>query len=543
MTDLLEDDDITETERLALAQRLARTGYPSRAHTIALAAWGATTDERLRAEWADCLADCCLKLVQYEAGISYTKQAAAIWQRQGELSRFAQSLSHLAEFLSDVGAPDAAATAQQALSLAERSGDPMALAHSYSVMGVVLFMARQADKAVPFCERAVTIKRQAGLDFAVILINCAEAMVLAGAKAAAEGDSAALATAVAQALSLTREAVAETRALGDGWGERLALNNIAEYSMYVGDVETAAAALTEVDATPGEPSQRCRSHHLSVQAKVLAGLGRLDEARTTFLACLAEVDGGGYLELEVDSFNHLTKVLERMGRFEEALQAHRDFHARYVQLASEGAQRLARLAAQEHEIQELRDAAGHAQSLAASLVRSNAELTREAERLLRANLEDSLTGLPNRRRLEMALADLTIGQDAFACAMLDVDHFKQVNDRFSHVVGDAVLRKIGEIFARLARQGDLLARFGGEEFAMLIHNEDSCAVYNVCERLRGAVEDTDWASIQNGLAIRISVGFALGHEADRPDLVLQLADQRLYQAKAAGRNRVVGPAR
>jgi diguanylate cyclase (GGDEF)-like protein len=266
----------------------------------------------------------------------------------------------------------------------------------------------------------------------------------------------------------------------------------------------------------------------------------LEEARAAFIACLDEVRGDAYLEMEVDGFDELTKVLERMGRFEEALRTHREFHARYVRLASEGAQRLARLAAQEHEIKELRDAAGHAQSLAASLVRSNAELTREAERLMRANLEDSLTGLPNRRRLEMALAALSAGQDAFACAMLDVDHFKQVNDRYSHVVGDAVLRKIGEIFTRLARHDDLLARFGGEEFALLIHSDDAPSVRNICERLRCAVEDADWESIQTGLAIRISVGFAMGYEAERPDLVLQLADQRLYQAKGTGRNRVIG---
>jgi diguanylate cyclase (GGDEF)-like protein len=542
MSELLEDHSMSESERLALALRLARTGHPTRAYAMATAALARATDERRRAEWADCLADCCLKLVRYEAGITYTKQAAAIWQRQGEVARFAQSLGYLAEFLSDVGAPDAATTAQQALGLAQRSGDPAALAHTHSVMGVVLFMARQADKAVPFCERAVAIKRQAKLDMTVLLINCAEAIVLAGAKAAAAGDEAALPAAVARAVALTREAVAEARDLGDGWAERLALNNIAEYSMYIDDVATAAASLAEVAAAPGEPSLRCRAHYLSVHAKVLAGLGRLDEARQTFRECLDEVGEGNYLELEVDSFAQLTKVLERMGRFEEALQAHREFHARYVRLASEGAQRLARLAAQEHEIKELRDAADHAQSLAASLVRSNAELALETERLMRANLEDSLTGLPNRRRLEMALAALTAGADHFACAMLDVDHFKQVNDRFSHVVGDAVLRKIGEIFTRLARHDDLLARFGGEEFALLINSADTMSVLNVCERLRIAVEETDWETIQPGLSIRISVGFAMGHEAERPELVMKLADQRLYAAKGNGRNRVVGPA-
>jgi two-component system cell cycle response regulator len=366
--------------------------------------------------------------------------------------------------------------------------------------------------------------------------------VLAAVRAAEDGDRMGLRPAIARAVSLSREALAEALAVGDGWCARLALNNIADYSMHVDDIDTAATALAQVAGLPGQPTLRCRTHHGLAQGRLQAARGELESAYEIFTACIEEVRDDTYMELKLDCLNELTRVLERMGRFEAALQTHRDYHNVYVRMASEGAQRMARLAAQEHEIEELRDAVGHAQSLASTLVRSNAELAREAERLLRTNLEDSLTGLPNRRRFEAELAGLAPGETGFACAMLDVDHFKQVNDRYSHVIGDAVLRKLGEIFTRQARQDDVLARFGGEEFALLIRAHDPVSVRQICERLRGAVEDADWAGIQAGLAIRLSVGFALGHEAGQPELVMKLADERLYAAKRAGRNQVIGPA-
>ena len=207
--------------------------------------------------------------------------------------------------------------------------------------------------------------------------------------------------------------------------------------------------------------------------------------------------------------------------------------------ASEGAQRLARVAAHESEARALRDAAGRAQSLAAQLMHSNSELARESERLLQASLEDVLTGLPNRRRLDMALTDLSLITGSYGVAMVDVDHFKQINDRYSHLAGDAVLREIGQIFVRLARREDLAVRYGGEEFALIIRHADAALVLRVAERLRVGVATADWRGIGKGLTVTVSIGVALSDEAAGPEDALRLADARLYAAKRAGRNRVV----
>jgi diguanylate cyclase (GGDEF)-like protein len=236
----------------------------------------------------------------------------------------------------------------------------------------------------------------------------------------------------------------------------------------------------------------------------------------------------------------LADVLERLNLFEAALAAHRRYHACFVKKASEGAQRLARVAAHESEARALRDAAGRAHSLVAQLMHSNSELARESERLLRASLEDVLTGLPNRRRLDMALADLNLITGSYGVAMVDVDHFKQINDCYSHLVGDAVLREIGRIFGRLARHDDLAVRYGGEEFALIIRNADGGLVMRVAERLRMGVATADWDGVCKGLAVTVSIGVALSEEVAGPEDALRLADVRLFEAKRAGRNRVMG---
>jgi diguanylate cyclase (GGDEF)-like protein len=112
-------------------------------------------------------------------------------------------------------------------------------------------------------------------------------------------------------------------------------------------------------------------------------------------------------------------------------------------------------------------------------------------------------------------------------------------DRYSHLVGDAVLREIGRIFGRLARQDDLAVRFGREEFALIIRNADGALVMRVTERLRVGVATADWDAICKGLAVTVSNGAALSDEVSGPEDALRLADVRLFEAKRAGRNRVV----
>jgi diguanylate cyclase (GGDEF)-like protein len=124
--------------------------------------------------------------------------------------------------------------------------------------------------------------------------------------------------------------------------------------------------------------------------------------------------------------------------------------------------------------------------------------------------------------------------------MFDVDHFKQVNDKFGHVAGDYVLQAIAQIVAATLRKEDLFARYGGEEFAVLCRGVPIDKASVLAERLRAKIETNLFEHHGNRIPVTISVGVA--PFVDIPDAVTQLiaeADAALYQAKKTGRNRVV----
>ncbi len=535
-------DAIETPDRMARAWRLGATGYPGRALAAALAVHEAARragDSRLLADSADCLADCCIKTAQYELGISFARTALGLWQAAGQQARAAGALSRLAELLSDIGDPDSLTQADQALTRADHAGDAAERVRALQSMGVVLSMMKQPDRAVPFCERAVALARETGTSFPVAILNLAEVIFNAGVLARQRGDPAAVPAAVARALPLIHETLAQARAAGDGWLERLALNNMAGYCLAIGDTAGADAALAQVPHAPGEPTARCQSHHLLIQGQALMAQGRLAEAVEAFQSCSDVLLATDYLEVGVLCFESLAEALEKLGAYREALAAYRRFHEIHVRQASEAAQRRARVYAMQQEMAALQAAATQSQILAATLAASNEALARETERLRRTSLEDPLTGLPNRRRLDMGLSALAEGSAGYAIAIIDVDHFKQVNDRFSHQVGDEVLREIGRLLTANARALDMLVRYGGEEFALLMPETDGAQAIAACERLRRAVQHHDWACIRPGLALTVSIGLATSEEARTHEAAMVKADARLYAAKHAGRNRVI----
>ncbi|NMR20388.1 diguanylate cyclase [Cellulomonas fimi] len=160
------------------------------------------------------------------------------------------------------------------------------------------------------------------------------------------------------------------------------------------------------------------------------------------------------------------------------------------------------------------------------------ELTVTTDRIGRDVLRDPLTGLGNRRLLAQAIDEAT--EDA-AAIFVDVDTFKQVNDHYSHAVGDEVLRRLAVILRAQTRGGDVVVRYGGDEFVILVQGGWAAAA-EVASRLHHAVRVAPWHEVAAGLGVTVSVGVgrsALGRGA------VAAADSALYSAKSAGRDRVV----
>jgi diguanylate cyclase (GGDEF)-like protein len=186
------------------------------------------------------------------------------------------------------------------------------------------------------------------------------------------------------------------------------------------------------------------------------------------------------------------------------------------------------------------EAESRARALAARRRLDQARL--ETERYRRLAMEDSLTGLANRRQLDERLATLLRESrkagPVVTVALADVDHFKGINDRFSHAVGDEVLRCVGEVLRGHCRLGDLAGRYGGEEFMLVFRSLEMRPAAEICERVRRAVEAWDWKSIHPQLRVTLSMGLASSSSFDDAQGLLDAADHWLYEAKHHGRNQV-----
>lgn len=161
-----------------------------------------------------------------------------------------------------------------------------------------------------------------------------------------------------------------------------------------------------------------------------------------------------------------------------------------------------------------------------------------------ASVKDELTGLYNRRYFASVatreFARCRRARQPVGLLVVDVDHFKQINDRFGHPVGDQVLRALAQVLLSSFRSEDVVCRVGGEEFIVLMPGTDAGSCFGRAERLREKVAGTQILAGVEGIGLTVSVGVAVADvEAETPEQLVARADEAVYRAKAGGRNRVV----
>jgi diguanylate cyclase (GGDEF)-like protein len=264
------------------------------------------------------------------------------------------------------------------------------------------------------------------------------------------------------------------------------------------------------------------------QERHLEAIARLEQA----LNCATDLD---FKEQRSRVHFHLSESFEALGYFQEALQHHRHFYELDNLVKSEASTRRVESLTVRFQVENAQLEAKLQRERSEALVVLNQQLEHQT-------LTDALTGLANRRafseHFRRMFATARQANSSLSVVLIDLDHFKQVNDQFSHTVGDQVLKTFAQLLRQHCRVTDLAARYGGEEFVLLMPGVEGHATFHACERLRLATQHFDWTQIQAGLQVTASFGFCDDlRETDHHQL-LELADQQMYAAKQAGRNRV-----
>ncbi len=253
----------------------------------------------------------------------------------------------------------------------------------------------------------------------------------------------------------------------------------------------------------------------------------------------------------------LSDLYTAVGDYEKAFASYKAYHEVYKTLQRESLQH--RLEAQfgQLEVQRAQQEAELHRQRMVELSEANREnekllerIREQAKRLAEMAITDPLTGLYNRRYLREYLGHEIPGppqsNKLLAIALLDLDNFKQINDRFSHGVGDMVLKMVGRLIQKTVRDQDIVVRFGGEEFVVIFPQLHRVEALTVCEQIRGVLPAYRWSTIHPQLQVTTSIGLVDTWEDAPPgtgesyhDRFLVLADKRLYRAKAAGKNRTL----
>ena len=254
--------------------------------------------------------------------------------------------------------------------------------------------------------------------------------------------------------------------------------------------------------------------------------GARDRAQASLDRCVACCDERGLAEIRARVRREQARLHAELGRYREAYEE----QCRY-----------------DEEAAAFRSAEREQQAHLAQLVFESREGRRDAERFRELALRDPLTGLYNRRFVDSqlpVLLDRAAGTGRpVSAALIDVDFFKRINDTLSHEVGDVVLRTLGGLLAAAVADTATVARFGGEEFVLVMPDLDAGEAARLGETVRLAVQEHPWQEITGDLPVTVSVGVATFPAGDLPPAgLLQRADERLYAAKRTGRNRVCGEA-
>ncbi len=466
----------------------------------------------------------------------------------------------------------------QALKIARDLGDRRAEALTHNDLGLVYGNVGDFEGALEHLLAGLRILREEGTPKLASLLNNIGNVYLE------LGDD-------REALQFFESAEEAFREENNARGEAIALGNIGRASAALRKPDKALVAFEKsLNSFDSQTDAPYRPPALARLATALAALSRFDEADAAFDEAFALLESSPHREFEdeillsaaryhlsrdnaprgIELLNRMLDLLpggettkrsyelhaalaeayERLGDSPTALRHSKRYHlVRQAVSDSATAVRIRGLmlqfdveqARQQEEIFRLRNV--ELASVNKELQALQRELEERNQELYQISVHDPLTGLHNRRYLEEHLA-IELGRAARygrpLCAVIcDIDHFKVINDEFSHGIGDEVLRRIGAIFRETVRISDIATRYGGEEFLLILPDTDIPGAEFLAQRLRSAVARHPWAEVGADLMVTLSIGLAKLEAGGTKETLIAAADSRLYEAKRAGRDQIM----
>lgn len=462
----------------------------------------------------------------------------------------------------------------QALALIEVEAPNPVVVRCMRLICWLYFYLGETSNALTYGLKALDIARTGG--FKDLIVSALNSLTMVFA---VTGD-------LDQAFKMHTEGLEVAREIHDGMLEMVALNNGANVLLEQGELDRALGLATQaweiaqrmgmndgqadVADTLGQVLQKmgeykraeqllvealeidARTGHEFGQANDLLGLGKFyisqndwEQAEENLQKSMELARKVGSRQTQMECHSILCQIAEQQGRWEQALSHHKAFHDLYEKNHNETSSNRLALLKVSHQVETTkRDAEIYHLR--------NEELSREIEERKKAEAAlqelaatDPLTGLFNRRHF-FSVAEFMVG-DALryhfplSVMILDIDYFKQVNDTYGHAVGDSAIKLLAVTIKSIIRTADVAARFGGDEFVILMPHTNAQQALQFAERLRLYLADNALMAGQKPFPFTLSIGIASSSEqADftKIDSLLEQADQALYRAKQKGRNQI-----
>ncbi len=463
--------------------------------------------------------------------------------RLGESSRMeARALAALCTSLSTLGAhSDAFDAGDEALELGELAGDDRALAIARISMANLYSDREDADAALAQIDAAAPVLARLNDPFTSSSCEASRTGILIAkvrklmAEPNEKNRQAARETLkVCESVAAAADASQHTKARVFSWC------NLARVHQLLGDSERALATVDHAISLCQQADTQdnlADAHH--ARARYLIDLGRYEEAAAMLETARENAIGAQYLSLEEDIEATRVMCFEKMGNIAAALVAAKAQAALLARQRAAESTNLDMLRKAKREFAAAQREVNEARVQAAAMGKMQAQLIEDTQKFKQISFEDALTGLKNRRFFDFRFPELihqhSLSKNSLSMAIIDIDAFKSINDRFGHVIGDAVLQAVASTLLTHKRDADEVCRLGGDEFVLFLPNAQLAEASVICESVRQKFFVGN-VGRQYGVSLSIGVAEWLSHE--NYTAFLTRADQKLFVAKREGRNRV-----